>query len=69
MLLAAIEEPFLFTEFDCNVFCSLVLLYGLCFGIKLQYSVRLGPAVKMHGFVLQMQSDSDLHVQTVYHSY
>lgn len=37
---------FLFTEFDCSVFGSLVLLYGLCFNIKLQYIVRLGPAVK-----------------------
>lgn len=55
--LAAIEEPFfffLFTEFDCSVFGSSVLLYGRCFNIKLQYIVRLGPAVKMHGFVLQM---------------
>lgn len=48
------RRTFLFTECDCSVFGSLVLLYGLCFNIKLQYIVRLGPAVKMHGFVLQM---------------
>lgn len=44
----------MFTEFDCSAFGSFVLLYGLSFNIKLQYVVRLGPAVKMHGFALQM---------------
>lgn len=53
MLLSAIGQPF-FTMLDCCVFDSLLLLPGLCFDVNLQYIVRLGRALVMHGFVVQM---------------